>query len=136
MDEQKQEEQPAEASTRLSPPEERHQAEHERVREPSHYQTVMLFADQLGETEEGPRKQLVRLVQALGRTQTRTLLENPLRIEEGSGLMPDGSRRRTPGGVFFYLAYTISRPKEGKKLSRSVQRPPGAEVGTAVVGGG
>jgi hypothetical protein len=76
-------------------------------REPSQYETAMFIADRLGETEEGPRQQLIRIVGALGRTQARALLEETLRIEENGGmLLPDGSRRRTIGGIYFHLAYT------------------------------
>lgn len=42
-----------------------------------------------------------------------------LQTEENDGLMlPDESRRRTPGGVFFYLAYTVGKKKNGKPLKR------------------
>jgi hypothetical protein len=97
-------------------------------REPSHYETAMLIADRLGETEEGAQTQLVRIVGALGRTQARALLEETLRIEEGGGmLLPNGSRRRTIGGIYFHLAYTKGIPKPGKKLSRPAYKPASAQ---------
>jgi len=38
-------------------------------------------------------------------------------MEEHGGMMTsDGSRRRTPGGIFFKLAYRIGRPKPGRHL--------------------
>ena len=60
---------------------------------------------------------------ALGRTQARALLTETIRIEEQGGMMvPDGSRRRTPGGVYLYLVYTQGVPKPGRVLNRY---PPG-----------
>ena len=54
---------------------------------------------------------------ALGRTQSRQLLNHALQMEEHGGMMTsDGSRRRTPGGIFFKLAYRIGRPKPGRHL--------------------
>jgi hypothetical protein len=98
---------------------ERVQREPTRQREPSQHDTAMLIADQLGETAVGVRRQIEQIVKALGRTQARALLEETNSIEAQGGMMlPDGSRRRTIGGVFLYLAYTKGTPKEGKTLSR------------------
>jgi len=94
-------------------------------REPSQQETAMMIADQLDETEPGPRMQLVNIVRALGRTQARALLQETLDVEAGGGMMlPDGSRRRTPGGIYFYLAYTKGIPKKGKKLRRPMYKKP------------
>ncbi len=88
-------------------------------REPSQEEVAAMIADQLGETEEWPRRNIVLIVRALGRTQSRQLLEQTLQIESNGGMMlPDNSRRRTPGGVFFHLAYTTGQPKPGKQLKR------------------
>jgi hypothetical protein len=87
--------------------------------EPSQYEVAMQIADSLGEREFQPRATIAQIVRALGRTQSLALLEETRRIEAGAGIpVPDGSRRRTPGGVFFYLAYTTGKPKEGKTLRR------------------
>jgi len=65
------------------------------------------------------------IVRALVRTQSRQLLEQTWQIEANGGLMlPDHSRRRTPGGVFFHLAYTTGQPKEGRTLERPVYKKP------------
>ena len=76
-----------------------------------------MIADELGETEESVRKKIVAIVYALGRRQSRQLLTHALQIEEHGGeMLPDGSRRRTVGGIFFNLAYTIGQPKRGRHL--------------------
>ena len=62
------------------------------------------IADALGETEKLPRRQIARVVAALGEARARDLLAEVLAVEAGGGqLLPDGSRRRTPGGAFFRL---------------------------------
>ena len=92
-------------------------------REPSQEDVAAMIADQLGETEAWPRRNIVIIVRALGRTQSRQLLAQTLQIEANGGMMlPDNSRRRTPGGVFFHLAYTTGQPKPGKKLTRPMRR--------------
>lgn len=88
-------------------------------REPSQEDVAAMIADTLGETEDGPRKAIVRIVRAVGRTHAKELLSMTLQTEENGGiLVPDGSRRRTPGGVFFFLAYTVGKTKNGKPLQR------------------
>lgn len=83
----------------------------------SQAEVAAMIADELGETEEPVRKKIVAIVYALGRRQSRQLLNHALQMEEHGGeMLPDGSRRRTPGGVFFNLAYTIGQPKRGRHL--------------------
>jgi PHAX RNA-binding domain len=66
----------------------------------------------LGETEDAVLAQLDRVVWKIGRTQAYALYQETLEIEERGGmLVPDGSRR-TPGGVFFYLARTKGVKKD------------------------
>ena len=86
------------------------------------------IAAQLGETEPSPRKQLKRAVRILGPAQVQALLDRTLDIERSGGLMlPDGSRRRTPGGVFFYLIRTTVTPKEAYKIVRPQPTPAPAQ---------
>ena len=67
-------------------------------------ETVRTLAAQLGEQEQDP---LYVVVKALGSEQALALLQETLQIEANGGMMlPDGSRRRTPGGVFFLLVKT------------------------------
>ncbi|MBO0777219.1 MAG: hypothetical protein J2P37_00125 [Ktedonobacteraceae bacterium] len=83
------------------------------------------IAEQLNETEEHARKQIARICWALGDDQARQLLNRTFEIEaEGGRYIKDGSRRKTPGGVFFDLAYSEGKPLEGKKLYRPVYKKP------------
>jgi CspA family cold shock protein len=62
------------------------------------------IADQLGEIEAEPREMIARAVKYLGAETAQGWLEETLKIEEQGGMwLRDGSRRRTPGGVFFKL---------------------------------
>jgi hypothetical protein len=65
---------------------------------------VAEIAAQLRETEAFPLRQIARAVATLGEERVRAFVAEALAIEEQGGLMlPDGSRRRTLGGVFFHL---------------------------------
>jgi PHAX RNA-binding domain len=109
-------------------PDEEPQAVSTKEREPSINEVASMIAQTLGETEQIARQQLQRIVWALGRTQSRQLFEQTIQIEEHGGLMlQNGSRRRTPGGVFFHLAYTTGQPKEGRTLQRPVYKKPKKE---------
>jgi cold shock CspA family protein len=62
------------------------------------------IADQLGETEAEPREQIERIVQHLGIDTAQAWLRDTQAIEAAGGIMlADGSRRKTPGGVYFKL---------------------------------
>lgn len=65
------------------------------------------IAEQLGETEPEPLQLLHNVVKKLGPEQALAFLKETQEIEtQGGLLLPDGSRRRTLGGVFFYLVRT------------------------------
>jgi len=92
--------------------------------EPSQEEVAAMIADTLGETEEDARKNILHIIRYVGRTHAKELLSLTLQTEEHGGLLvPDGSRRRTPGGVFFYLAYTVGKTKNGKPLKRPYNAP-------------
>ncbi len=75
-----------------------------RKQERTFRQTVTQVAQTLGETEAQAIVQIERIVTCLGADQTLIHLQETQTIEEQGGMMvPDGSRRRTPGGVFFFL---------------------------------
>ncbi len=67
-------------------------------------QVVADIAARLGETEEQPLQLLERVVRHLGAEAALALTQETLDIEAQGGMMlRDGSRRHTPGGVFFRL---------------------------------
>jgi len=62
------------------------------------------MAAQLGETEWHVLPVIERIIAYLGQPETEALVAEAIAIEQGEGmLVQDGSRRRTLGGVFFYL---------------------------------
>jgi hypothetical protein len=68
-------------------------------------QTINTIAKALGESDEGPVAQIKAVVDNLGEQACLTLLAETEKIEKAGGLMRgDGSGRRSPGGVFFFLA--------------------------------
>lgn len=68
------------------------------------FETAMQLANDLGETERGPRTQVARVVRVLGIERAQDFFEQTLMIEATGGmLLPNGSRRRTSGGVFFKI---------------------------------
>jgi len=74
---------------------------------PEDWRATQEIAAQLGETARGPLGQVGRVVSRLGADRARAFLRRTQEIEAAGGLMlPDGSRRRTPGGVFFHLVRT------------------------------
>jgi len=75
------------------------------------------IARQLRERAAVPRATIARAVAALGEERARALLAKTQRTEAAGGLLlPDGSRRRTPGGVFFHLVRQTATPVERKVI--------------------
>jgi PHAX RNA-binding domain len=84
-----------------------HDSETQRVLHEQRKEVADQIATQLGETEVEPRKTVYRAVKKLGRDQALHFVQRALEIESTGGLMvPDQSRRRTVGGVFFFLIKT------------------------------
>jgi hypothetical protein len=81
-------------------------------------QTVQAMTREIAETLSEPNTRLVkRVVQEIGAERARAFLARTLAVEaEGGLLIEDGSRRRTPGGVFFYLVRSGISPEERKRL--------------------
>lgn len=84
-------------------------------------ETVSTIAKALGESEETPLSQIAGVVRALGEEQARRLLDETKEIEAKGGMMlPDNSRKRSAGGVFFFLA----RQKLSRDDKLAIFRPP------------
>lgn len=72
---------------------------------PRQRQTVDEIAALLEETEKIPLRQIEAIVCLCGGRFAQALAEEALLVEAQEGLMTaDGTRRRTKGGIFFYLA--------------------------------
>ena len=68
-------------------------------------ETVSTIAKALGESDEVPLGQISGVVKVLGEEPSLKLLEETRQIEAKGGMMlPDNSRKRSMGGVFFFLA--------------------------------
>lgn len=65
-----------------------------------------------------PNVELIgQIVKVLGEDRAREFLRQALDVEAGGGMMTkEGGRRRTPGGVFFYLVRGSLRAKERRQL--------------------
>jgi len=92
--------------------------------------TIQTISKALGEADEGPLAQISAVVDALGEETSLSLLAETDRIEKAGGMeRGDGKGRRSPGGVFFYLARQ-KLPKEQRsaifndKMPRE-PKPPG-----------
>jgi hypothetical protein len=79
---------------------------------PHEWKAANEIADLLNETEKQSRRQIVFVVKDMGLEFAQAILQETLAIEAQGGMMlPDGSRRRTPGGVFFKLVRDRVPPK-------------------------
>ncbi len=68
-------------------------------------QAAKEIADKLGETEKKPRRQIESIVEHCGLEFAQQLLADTLETEANGGMLVNsGTRRRTLGGIYFYLA--------------------------------
>jgi len=75
------------------------------------------IAAQLGETDSEPARLIARAVRLLGEERVRAIVARVRAVEAAGGMMvPDGSRRRTVGGVFFYLLRADVGQKEWYRI--------------------
>jgi len=93
------------------------------------------IAARLGETDSEPQRLIARALRLLGEEQVRALVARALEVEASGGMMlPDGSRRRTPGGVFFYLLLTTVGQKDWYRFFRPQTTGHGGNGAYAVLG--
>ncbi len=93
--------------------------ERQRVLHEQRGEVATRIAEQLGETEEEPRKTIYKIVKKLGTDEALRFMQKTLEVEAAGGIMvPDQSRRRTIGGVFFYLVKTEAPPEITKHIFR------------------
>ena len=92
------------------------------------------IAARLDETAPGPLWQLARAVATLGEARVRAFVDEALAVEARGGLLlPDGSQRRTLGGVFFYLMRKGITPAERRAIFPPRRRLTTPERGPAFV---
>ena len=82
-------------------------------------QLVAALANRLRETEPEPIAQLARICACMEPAHVLRLVRRVEAIERNGGmLIQDGTRRKTKGGVFFYLA----RTRKYGKLTKAQRR--------------
>ncbi len=92
-------------------------------------ETVSHIAKSLGEVEEIPLSQISGIVRVLGEEGALALLNETLEIEKNGGMMlADGTRRRSPGGVYFQLARRKLPPEEKKIIFRDTKKAESADA--------
>jgi len=90
-------------------------------------EAVTTIAQKLGEADPEPLAQLKAVVDILGPEQALALCEKALEVEQQGGMLTrDGTRRRTVGGIFFYLVRG-SGNKAVKKLWPPPRKKPPAK---------
>jgi hypothetical protein len=78
------------------------------------------IAAQLGETDPAPQATIWRIVRTIGIERTQALVAQALEVQaKGGMLIPDGSRKRTLGGIFFYLVRTQLPDDEAIHINRA-----------------
>src|SRR5579871_6762728 len=89
-------------------------------REPSQQAIANRIADELGEHDAHVRFQVLRIVKAIGRTAALSFLAKAKEVEAQGGMLTnDRTRRRSLGGVYFYLVYGEGIVKAtGERLHR------------------
>jgi len=72
---------------------------------PKHRKLAEAVCEELGETEKVPVRRIHTMVLLCGTSFVEAILEEAKQVAAGEGIKTtDGSRPRTVGGVFFYLA--------------------------------
>ncbi|MBN1203194.1 MAG: hypothetical protein JXJ20_15195 [Anaerolineae bacterium] len=87
--------------------------------------TVQAIIDELEETDEVPLRQIEAIVLLCGGSFAEAILEEAQAIHAAGTMMTnDGTRQRTKGGIFFYLArYRMAQPVRRIVYSRKGKLP-------------
>ncbi len=77
-----------------------------------------LTVEKLAEVLQEPKRTLLtKVLRTLGMDRTTAILADTLTCEANGGMLTkDGTRRRTPGGVFFQLVRQQASPQERQRL--------------------
>jgi hypothetical protein len=91
--------------------------------QPTIRQLTAQIAEALGETEPQPLEQIRRIIKVMGADFAQELLRETEAIEAEGGLFLEReNRRRTPGGVFFFLARNrMTKPQRGKVFANPIR---------------
>jgi hypothetical protein len=90
-------------------------------------EAVKTIAHTLGESEPEPLAQLQAVVEILGVEKATALCEKAVELEQQGGMLTkDGTRRKTVGGVFFYLVRGSGNKKVQKLWPRPRKKHPAA----------
>lgn len=82
---------------------------------PRQRKTIEEIVAALEEVEKVPLRQIEAIVRVCGGQFAQSLLEEALALDQQEGIMTlDGTRRRSKGGVFFYLARYRMSPEARK----------------------
>ena len=86
-----------------------------------------MTVDTLAEALQEPQRALLlQVLRTLGQDRCAALLAATLQCEDGGGMRTkDGTRRRTPGGVFFQLVKERVTPQERRRLFPPLAAPHG-----------
>lgn len=100
---------------------------------PEQWKLAKQIMTELEESHPAARHQIARTVRICGMEFAEQLFQDTLEVEASGGMMTaDGSRRRTPGGVFFYLGRSRMTDEQRKQVfnppRKKAQPKPAAEV--------
>jgi hypothetical protein len=99
--------------------------EHTEPHPPGNKVVARKIGKRLGETNVNQSILLKHIVGALGQVQAWALMLDALEVEAHGGMMVlNEERRRTVGGIFFYLVSTRGIPGPGKVLKRYPPKDP------------
>ena len=90
--------------------------------------SVQQIVEDLQENEKVPLRQIESMIRFCGIQYVQALLDETYELEASEGLMTtDGARRRTRGGVFFYLARYRMSPALRKLIYNRKGKVPGEQ---------